>query len=530
MFKLIKSTLFVLSVILAMSSCSKENIVEAPTKMSITFAAGDNGTVDPEGVQTGNAGSTIFSVATPNNGSVFDGWFDGEKRLVTEGDITVNGNTLSVTFTEATAGKTYTAKFIVQHIVTFAAGDNGTVGPEGVQTGNAGSTIFSVATPNGGFVFGGWFDGEKKLVTEGDIIVKGDTLNVTFTEATAGRTYTAKFIVQYSVTFAADENGRVNPDVEQKDAEGRIIEAIATANENYRFAGWFDGEKKLVTEGDFIVKGDTLNVKLSAETDGKTYTATFEIDGPSFSFTIETSSTDSNYKLPFGTSGSTGPYTLSVNWGDGTKPQTIPAGTSLDGGINHKYESAGEHTITITSSETDYTKAQMPGVNWKGDMLLISINTPLLNTRATSFNEVFSNCLSLASIPGGLFDNNKEVTTFRFAFFSCASLTSIPEGLFKYNTKATDFGFAFCWCFGAKMNSNIFCDEATEKATRFQSVTEQIIFTATFQSVGFGLSDASGSTFPTLWDYGYSSAGVNSNYCFTDAKATNSDGVKDGWK
>ncbi|MGL5980588.1 MAG: InlB B-repeat-containing protein, partial [Phocaeicola sp.] len=148
MFKLIKSILFVLSVILAMSSCSEDHVVEAPTRMSIAFAADDNGTVGPEGVQTGNAGSTISSVATPNDGSVFDGWYDEEKKLVTEGDITVNGNTLSVTFTEATAGNNYTAKFIVQHIVTFAAGLNGTITNLGPHTENVGSTLESVATPN----------------------------------------------------------------------------------------------------------------------------------------------------------------------------------------------------------------------------------------------------------------------------------------------------------------------------------------------------------------------------------------------
>ncbi|MGL5980754.1 MAG: InlB B-repeat-containing protein, partial [Phocaeicola sp.] len=426
-------------------------------------------------------------------------------------------------------GNNYTAKFIVQHIVTFAAGLNGTITNLGPHTENVGSTLESVATPNNGSVFDGWFDGEKRLVTEGDITVNGNTLSVTFTEATAGKTYTAKFIVQYSVTFVADEYGTITNPGSHTENAGSTLKFVATPNDGFVFGGWFDGEKKLVTEGDITVNGNTLSVTFTEATAGKTYTAKFELTGPSFSFTIETS-TDSNYKLPFGTSGSTDQYTLSVNWGDGTKLQIIPAYTDLSARFKHTYASAGEHTITITSSETDYTKVQMPMVNWFNNEQLKSINTPLPNTGATSFKGVFSMCTSLNSIPEGLFKYNTEATDFSFAFFSCVSLTSIPEGLFKYNTKATNFRLAFSECFWTKMNSNIFCDEATEKATRFQSVTEQINFSDTFLFVGFGLSDASGSTFPTLWDYGYSSAGVNSSSCFQDAKASNSGAVPDEWK
>ncbi|MGL5980707.1 MAG: InlB B-repeat-containing protein, partial [Phocaeicola sp.] len=187
MFKVIKSTLLVLSGVLAMSSCSKENAVEAPTKMSVTFSAGDNGEVEPEGEQSGNEGNSIYSVATAKTNYALEGWYDGDVKLVTGGDIVVSGNTLKVKLTAATNAKTYTANFqLATCQVTFASDDEGmgTVDPSGEQSGSVGDTISSVAIANTNYALEGWYDGDVKLVTGDDITVSGDTLNVTLTETT----------------------------------------------------------------------------------------------------------------------------------------------------------------------------------------------------------------------------------------------------------------------------------------------------------------------------------------------------------
>ncbi|MGL5958919.1 MAG: InlB B-repeat-containing protein, partial [Phocaeicola sp.] len=168
MFKSIKSTLLILSGVLAMSSCSQEDVVEAPTKMSITFSAGANGTVEPEGEQSGNAESTISSVATANTNYALEGWYDGDVKLVTGGDIVVSDNTLKVKLTAATNAKTYTAKFqLATCQVTFASDNEelGTVDPKGVQSGSVGETISSVATAALNYALEGWYDGDVKLVT-----------------------------------------------------------------------------------------------------------------------------------------------------------------------------------------------------------------------------------------------------------------------------------------------------------------------------------------------------------------------------
>ncbi|MGL5980474.1 MAG: hypothetical protein ACRCZY_06290 [Phocaeicola sp.] len=120
MFKLMKSTLFILSVVLVMSSCSKDHVDEGPKepeKMSITFATGDNGTVDPIGKRGGSAGDTISSVAKAAAANyVLEGWYDETGKINPSEDFIFSDNTLKVKLTQATKDKTYTAKFVDTYI------------------------------------------------------------------------------------------------------------------------------------------------------------------------------------------------------------------------------------------------------------------------------------------------------------------------------------------------------------------------------------------------------------------------------
>ncbi|MGL5980475.1 MAG: hypothetical protein ACRCZY_06295 [Phocaeicola sp.] len=90
---------------------------------------------------------------------------------------------------------------------------------------------------------------------------------------------------------------------------------------------------------------------------------------------------------------------------------------------------------------------------------------------------------------------------------------------------------AFFGCGKAKANSNTFCNEATDAITRLISVTKQINFENAFYQVGSGLTDdeAKQSTFPALWNYDYSSGGVDSSGCFHYTKASNTGAVPSGW-
>ncbi|MGL5981517.1 MAG: InlB B-repeat-containing protein [Phocaeicola sp.] len=558
MFKLIKSTLFVLSVVLAMSSCFKENVVEAPIKMSITFSAGDTGTVDPLGKQSGDAGSTIFSVAKANTNYALEGWYNGDVKITPSEEFTFSGDTLNVKLTEATKGQTYTAKFqLATYKVRFASGDKGMVYPEGIKSGIAGSIVSSLAMPRLNYALEGWYVGDVKLVTGGDIFVGGNGIRMTLTEATKDKTYTAKFEkATYTVTFKSENEkmGKVEGSG-GSGVSGDTFSSTAEAEAGYEFVGWYEGSTQVGAEA-------TLSRTLSFTEKGKTYTARFEVSSsnPSFSFTINKSAAaHDNYCLPFKAEGVTGNYDLIVDWGDGTGIQIIKAGSSLSGGINHTYTTIKEYTITITSTEKDFGTEQIPMVSWKNDRIVKSIITPLLNTAKTDFSFVFATCYSLTSIPADLFKYNTEVTNFSSAFegcfrlvsipvglfdkhiavtdFSlvfagCSTLTSIPAGLFKYHTKVTNFYGVFWDCYKAIMNANIFCNEATEKTTRFKSVTSKINFENAFLNVGaiFNPEEVRKSVFPRLWNYGYSDAGVTTTECFKRARASNAEEIPIDWQ
>ncbi|MGL5980705.1 MAG: hypothetical protein ACRCZY_07520 [Phocaeicola sp.] len=394
-------------------------------------------------------------------------------------------------------------------------------------------------------------------------------------------------VKEYSVNFNSSdtEMGTVNPEGENKGTDGSIIESTAIPKENCTFVEWLVDDKPVETGDDITVSGNTLKVKLTAATSGKTYKASFATN---FRFAINVKPDNLNYSLPFKKIGATGGYELTVDWGDGTKLDSILPGTSLVDGISHAY-AAGDYTIAITSSEKDYTKEQMPEVTYSDDTFLTSINTPLLKTVATGFPDLFYNCSSLTSIPEGLFKYNTAATNFNELFFGCSSLTSIPKGLFKYNTAATDFNDvfngcsslssipaelfkdntaatnfsqvfygcsslteipaglfeynkvainfrrAFYGCIKAQVNPNIFCNDSdeNEKATRFNSLTGEISFERAFFKVGEELSseeEISESIFPALWDYAYSAATVTKTSCFSGAKAKNAGEVKSEWK
>ena len=220
--------------------------------------------------------------------------------------------------------------------------------------------------------------------------------------------------------------------------------------------------------GKFIVTltGDkTYQAEITID-GGKTYAAgmryTAAIDGTSMSWqekavmalTVKVGSGDLTFSIPFPTSGST-PAELTVDWGDGTALTTVASGTALswNDNFNHTYVAAGTYTLTITSGQTDKTQQQIPSIkfdSYRGAssnlIKLISIDTPLLNTLATDFNNYFNGCTSLSSIPSGLFDKNTQVTNFSYCFYNCTSLSGIPTGLFDNNTEATDFSSCFSRC------------------------------------------------------------------------------------
>ena len=234
------------------------------------------------------------------------------------------------------------------------------------------------------------------------------------------------------------------------------------------YLAFMPGEMAVKAGGKFTVTltGDKTYRAETTIDGGKTYAAgmryTAAIDGSSMSWeekavmalTVKVSNGNLSFNIPFPESGNT-PAELTVDWGDDTPPTTVASGTALSSNddFNHTYAAAGTYTLTITSGQTDKTQQQIPAITFtynrggnSNASKLISIDTPLLNTKAINFGDCFFGCASLSSIPSGLFDNNTQVMSFSMCFYNCTSLSSIPSGLFDKNTKVTSFNNCFSRC------------------------------------------------------------------------------------
>ncbi|MGL5937287.1 MAG: InlB B-repeat-containing protein [Phocaeicola sp.] len=204
-----------------MSSCSKENVDEGPkepTKIAVTFEAGENGTVNLSGTKSGNAGDTIFSVASGNGIFYLKGWYnqaDPQTPLVDSKDITISGDTLKVKLTDATKDNVFKAQFTdKKYTVTFnvdGAGA-GTV-TKSSGSGTPGSVLSSnIETVTVGYKFLGWYDGGAEITetsTDADVYLsdRNRQLNV---KVSGDKTYTATF-EKVNVDVPSEEEGKCAP-------------------------------------------------------------------------------------------------------------------------------------------------------------------------------------------------------------------------------------------------------------------------------------------------------------------------------
>ncbi|MGL5979341.1 MAG: InlB B-repeat-containing protein, partial [Phocaeicola sp.] len=278
---------------LAMSSCSKEDPTPEPKqKFTIEFSAGENGTVDPKGSQTGEEGTEITSKASPTASFSFAGWFktdDPENRLTDSDDWTVKDNELTVKFTANTANKNFIAKFAeTLYKVTFKAEAGGSVDePSGESS--EGSYVHSTAKVDSSYNFAGWWLGTTKIESK-DITASayvsedGLTLYVKMSTDTDKNTYEAKFTPIYTVNFKATAGGTINKESESA-IKDKYIEVKATANTHYTLDGWYDKDgiqitSTVATEDVYTsADGSILYVKSLLAVNKQTFTAKFTPNG-----------------------------------------------------------------------------------------------------------------------------------------------------------------------------------------------------------------------------------------------------------
>lgn len=140
-----------------------------------------------------------------------------------------------------------------------------------------------------------------------------------------------------------------------------------------------------------------------------------------------------------------GEVDITIDWGDGTESEYFRTAVNDDGTgsslLTHWYESTGVFKVSVTgtaegiaSNGVDKVVNYLTDIIQWGDMKLTSMKGAF---KGASFEAV--------SMPddGEIF---AEVTTFEEAFSGCASLTTVPVGFFDSNLKAVDFTNCFNGC------------------------------------------------------------------------------------
>ena len=198
------------------------------------------------GVERTVLGEETIITATTNKGYTFIGWFDGDTELTKD---------LSYTFTMPAENKTFTAKWIKVSLAKniTAAGSVS----ELTETYKPGDTVTVFATTNQGYTFIGWFDGDTELTKE---------LTYTFSMPAEDKTFTAKW-TYYTLSTGTNlyQAGTYTTKYAEKTTAGTTVTIKASANLQYIFIGWYDGDVQLTTNQTYTFTMPRMNITYKAK-------------------------------------------------------------------------------------------------------------------------------------------------------------------------------------------------------------------------------------------------------------------------
>lgn len=285
----------------------------------------------------------------------------------------------------------------------------------------------------------------------------------------------------------------------------------------------------------YDTKTDKYYTPLSGTTLLEEKPAPTPVDDGIFKFTVDMQyNTSLNCYLTI-----SGASDYTVDWGDGTSVQT---GQSM-----HTYSTIGQYQIKVTKG------TNFPSLKLSQLAEVISIDTPLpymnsvtnlsgfaiscthlttipenlfyFNSQITSLQSCFLGCTSLVtlpnklleplinvtnmvsafegatgliSIPSGFFDKCISLTRLYKCFKNCTNLVTIPDLLFDKNSMLYDFVQCFYGCTMLTIPTNLFCDDSTDRTTRFASVSG-MDFDSCFMRNSY--TGSATMTVPALWDY-----------------------------
>lgn len=315
--------------------------------ISTSVSPSGSGTVSGGGTKT--AGTTITLTANPATGYGFKQWSDGN---------TSNPRTVTVT-----GNATYTAQFTKKSYTISVSGTNGTV--TGGGTYEYGTTATLTATPNSGYKFVKWSDGNDQ-----------NPRNIT---VTGNASYSAVFEKStYAVTFKNADGSVVSTKTLNSGATLGTLPTVSRSG--YTFGGWIPCAPAVKTDNSILdsyqYNGSTaypLNTKYKYTNKFAIHIEAYMSDwselktlNAQIMSCTEGGGWGLGYQARSGTTGGTEIY-------NGSGYKVINLGFASDEGLkalNNTDKSKNWHSIDLVFSEGTY-KAYLDGVE-KGTQTLSS--------------------------------------------------------------------------------------------------------------------------------------------------------------
>ena len=220
-------------------------------------------------------GQEITVTAIASDGYNFYGWYEGEE-LRTLGSIfsfKMPSRACSLTAVFLREGSTDTPIIVPVDSYTLTTKSNAPEGgtfTEHISTPKKrGESVTLVASPADGYSFVGWYEGTNRVSSSAEYI---------FTMPSRDVTYTATFERAsgwlLSTTTNDEEGGTYSAYYEISVKSGLPVTLTATANDNYTFAGWYDGDTLLSSSSTYRFSMPLKDVTYEARF--VTYTLTTE--------------------------------------------------------------------------------------------------------------------------------------------------------------------------------------------------------------------------------------------------------------
>jgi predicted outer membrane repeat protein len=185
-------------------------------------------------------GETVTLTAMSNIGYTFINWTEGDTEVSTEPiySFTAAGN------------RTLVANFrLNQYAVDLSADPAAGGAVTGGGTVNHGDTVVVTATPNSGYTFVNWTQGDTEVSTDATFVFP----------AMFGRTLVAHFSLDsYALNISADPDGGGTVSGAEVASHGETVTLTATANTGYTFINWTEGDSEVSTDPSysFVVTAD----------------------------------------------------------------------------------------------------------------------------------------------------------------------------------------------------------------------------------------------------------------------------------